>query len=939
MADQVTKDVVFRIKVEADDSIGEAFHPVEDRTAHLQKLLSDVKLGGLDLTRWQSSIDRANAQLDALRAKALTPIDITGAGKPTSIVTHQPLGGPSSAAAQALSVSDRLTSTLATPAPSSTEAIAKESKSTPQPTNTANMQDVTALKSSFDTIAAAHKEAEEKMNVAAANGAAKRAALNGHAAKIEAEQEAELTRRDDAEAEKRAALPDKIVRNRIAMLARLQQFEASQSAAEKAEADKQIAQLQKRAAAEQKAADQREKDNKKAVDSLIVQWDNEAAAHEKDQQKKLAAANKTLAAMVASGAKAKADDEKAAESASRKREAADRRNEEAAERAARKVSAINDRMRRSLAEAASGATELARGFVEAGLVGEDSMEKVKDSILAVQSAVDLVRGGVGVWHSLSEAARLYGERIEMIAKAEELAAAVRAAHSTTAVAGAAAQGTAAIAGTAAAGGAAAGGASAAGGLAGILAAAGPLGLAFGVVAAAGLGAAYAINKWKEASEEGARRDKEARQKELEAREGQVAALQRVFSAEQRAREQTHARQSLELKISQEFGDKRAEYEERADKAGIKGDANRQQFMANQAAIDQARLKLQQIDEETAEAKKMPERSRNAERMLPADDGRLDEIARERARIVGEMQQRRSRSQMEQDRKVDLDPAATLRKLDEEEVHIRAKKQGSQFGADEQSRVAAAQQLADLARQRGETELQIRELERDGFRQGVAYWNEQLQKQQELIAGDKERVKSAKEYADQTHKAYLDALQQFAMLTKGQQQRLVKIQEKLDRGEQLTRSEQQFGSQHLGEKGREQIREQASGSVDPRIRDALFSKEKAKDADGSAKMMSVVSDASKHIQELTKVMEGIKELNRHAAGGEKAEVKLDAKAHATLELTFDRAAGRAISNELTPQLRDVFADAIKDLLKEATEQIRREWKRDLQRLGQTKAAGA
>ncbi|HEV3340912.1 MAG TPA: cell envelope integrity protein TolA, partial [Pirellulales bacterium] len=350
MAGEAQRGVRFTLKAQTDASVGREFNAVAERAARIQAMLADFKLGGLDVGQLSTSVDRAHAALDALQRRTLTPITLTaGLAQPTARTA------------------------------TATPGAAARAPGGKTPTNVP--PDLAALKTSLDKVVADHKAAEAQMDAGTTNGAAKRAAANGHAAQLEADQEKTLTEQTAAQTEKRAALPEKVVRNRIAMLARVQKADADNEKQQHAASDRQIAQLQKQADAEQKAANQR--GGAKVVDNL---WDKDAAAKEKAEE-------------------------------------------------------LNGRLRKSLAEVASGAAELAHGFVELGLIGEDDFNKIKDQILAVQSAMDQVRGVVNVWHSLSEAAGLYGERLETVAKAEQAAAAVKtatgAAQATSGVGGAA----------------------------------------------------------------------------------------------------------------------------------------------------------------------------------------------------------------------------------------------------------------------------------------------------------------------------------------------------------------------------------------------------------------------------------------------------------------------------------------------------------------------
>lgn len=305
--------------------------------------------------------------------------------------------------------------------------------------------DLSAFKTGVEQAHSILAANEEKMNGHTTNGAAKRAAANGAAAKVQAEQEKELTRQAEAETEKRAALPDKVIQNRIKMLARIQKFEANKEAAEAKAAEKQQAQLEKTAEAAARAAEKQQAQNDKVQEKRKAALDKATQA-DKDYWDSFVAYGQKAAARRA------ADEEKDA----RQRERDQEKLSEAHERAQRKIEQQSIRIRQSLAEVASGATELARGFVEIGLVGEEDFDKIKDSILRVQGAIDYVRGGINTFNALSEAAMHYREKLELVAKAGELAGKVKGGYGAIGSAGTLGAGSAVAGGAEAAGGAAAG---------------------------------------------------------------------------------------------------------------------------------------------------------------------------------------------------------------------------------------------------------------------------------------------------------------------------------------------------------------------------------------------------------------------------------------------------------------------------------------------------
>lgn len=173
--------------------------------------------------------------------------------------------------------------------------------------------------------------------------------------------------------------------------------------------------------------------------------------------------------------KAVALEEKARETAAKKQEQAIARLERQQEAAAGKLRAAAGQMRESYERATEGVLKLGRGITALGLVGEEDTKKILEALLKVQGVIDLTRGGIDIYRSLSGAAEAYRNRVLAVAAAEKVAAAARA---VTGVGGLA--------------GSAGGVAGAAGNLSGLGTAAGGASLAVGGLAATATAAAAAI---------------------------------------------------------------------------------------------------------------------------------------------------------------------------------------------------------------------------------------------------------------------------------------------------------------------------------------------------------------------------------------------------------------------------------------------------------------
>jgi hypothetical protein len=928
MVAEAKKGVKFVVKVEADESVASTFKALAERAEQLRRMFADVRLGGLDLGAFQTSVDKAHAALDALHQQAAGSIPFAYQPYPvTPIASRQAAPLPELSreafAERAIAVPAQAAELSAAPTPAGTDVSAPPAPSGQlAPTLTrAPTADPGAYETAIEKVVEEHARAEAEMEAASTRGAARRAAASGRATKVEADEETRAGERRTGDLEK-ASEAERDYWQTYSEYGRKtmeEQSEAEKKAAEKdAEVVAEITERRKRKLEEATEADRQYRralaeSARKSIESRAGNQEGEGGRRDREQE------NAPLLQ----------------------------------EQAARKAEELNGRLRASFAEAATSAKELTHNLVELGLVSEEDFQKINNAVERVQAVMNLVKNGVQVWRSLHEAVKLYREGIEAAEGAEKALAAVEAVRKGFGAAGVA--GTA-VEGAAVEGAAAAGAGESAGGLAalgGLVAAINPVTLALGAVAAAALGTVWALNKYTESVSEAERKDREARQKEIEIRELQVAALQKLFVAEQHARQQTNARELLELKISQEFGPKREEYERRARELGLKGDA-KEADISRQAAIDQKRRQLEQIEADIAKVKAQPVRSQQAETELPTvDEGRLKEIEHERAKIKLDMREYAENPNPGIDGfgggfGGDLIANSYLRRLkelDKEESRIRGAASNAEFPTDEQTKVNTDQRLEALTRQRAEVLEQMHVMERDTARERVASLNEQLQKQQELLKGDKERVKSAKEYAEQAHKALTNALVSFAMLSKGQQKRLVRIQEKLDRGEKLTHSELEFGLQHLGSRGKKQAESQAANEVDPRIKDLLFGEETAEANKADQKLSKVVEEEQTHTKQLDQIKQQLQRLAASGelnGGGQKAEYKVEANGHATLEIKWDKASSKLIADAMKPAIEE-FSDAIAKMLDVAQKQIKAQFdadvKRAFQRLNQTTAAGA
>jgi len=120
-------------------------------------------------------------------------------------------------------------------------------------------------------------------------------------------------------------------------------------------------------------------------------------------------------------------------------------------------------------ESVEGITTLGRGLAAVGLIGEKDVQKLQDTLLGVVGTMDLVRGGVKIWKSMTEGIEAYRAIVLSTAAAEQVLAAAQAARGgagiVAGVGSAAAGATGGAASAAAGGGVAATGTMAAGGVA------------------------------------------------------------------------------------------------------------------------------------------------------------------------------------------------------------------------------------------------------------------------------------------------------------------------------------------------------------------------------------------------------------------------------------------------------------------------------------------
>jgi hypothetical protein len=674
---EAQRGAVFTLKARTDESVGREFAAIGERAAQLQAMLGNFELGGLDVGEFETTVDREHARLDALHQRAMSPVNLTPIAT-SQIATQQPTGARS----------------LPSPAGADT---------------------------ALEKVVAQHEAAEAKMDAATTTGAARRAAANGHAAKVEAQQEAALTQKVDAENEKQA--------------------DAERQAADK------------RAAAEAKAVDQR-----------IAGWDKETAAHARDEDRKLAAANKTRAAFVAGGGEAVEQDQQTHESA------------------ARKVEELNSRLRASLAEVGNSAAEVARGFVEMGLVSEEDFNKIKDSILSIQEAMDRISGGIKFWKSITEAAKLYHERLELIAKAEELAVAAHGGGKAVEAAGHAAG--AGVRGPGAAG------------LLGI--AASPLAVTLASAGAAVLGVLSAAKVISESLRE-VKGPVDQFGFSLTSLSHKI--VETEVSILSSAKELTTGLLGKTVgkvvfnasilghldKLPELFGGK--SFSE-AHEAEAKEKEARQKELDIRQKFIQGLLEVNQKESEARE-----------KRIAAA--ARYNAVANSVSPLASpEEQVAAKRRALEADREsVESERGGVNERFKQAaEVSQREGQESPVF----QQAVREREQFEERVEALRERELQIAQEERqvsiDGARKKLQLMADQIQKQRSLIEMLNDEAKTAQEKEE-------DALVRLGSMTQGESQRLGNVKQKLTGGQELSRKQQEFAEQYGDEETKELLRRQ------------------------------------------------------------------------------------------------------------------------------------
>jgi len=160
---------------------------------------------------------------------------------------------------------------------------------------------------------------------------------------------------------------------------------------------------------EEKIAGELERIDKKITAAKEQEARRRAAIDEREAKRQLSAAEKAQKAT-----------EAAAEKEAKANAAAARKAVEARETALASVERFTRKQQASLRESAIAAAELgesvmrfARGMVAAGLVGEKDLDKIKDRLLAIQAAFDMVGGGIQVFLKLTRT--IDGLRASLIA--------------------------------------------------------------------------------------------------------------------------------------------------------------------------------------------------------------------------------------------------------------------------------------------------------------------------------------------------------------------------------------------------------------------------------------------------------------------------------------------------------------------------------------------
>lgn len=154
----------------------------------------------------------------------------------------------------------------------------------------------------------------------------------------------------------------------------------------------------------------------------------EASAHTQAAAKEIAAAHN--------------EREKAAAAADKKQLAALKQYEAEAKRQAGVVSAANMAGLESFNRLAEGVVKLGRGFVMAGLVGEENMQKVVNTLLKVEAVINLTRGGIEVYRGIAGMVQAYNAAVQAATASELALAAARRVSAASGATSATAAGTA-----------------------------------------------------------------------------------------------------------------------------------------------------------------------------------------------------------------------------------------------------------------------------------------------------------------------------------------------------------------------------------------------------------------------------------------------------------------------------------------------------------------
>lgn len=86
----------------------------------------------------------------------------------------------------------------------------------------------------------------------------------------------------------------------------------------------------------------------------------------------------------------------------KERERAEKQIAKAAEQSAAAVAAAYNRQQAALRNALGGVTQLGKGFIQLGLVGEENMEKIVNGLVRAEAAANLIKGGMQAVDSLNK---------------------------------------------------------------------------------------------------------------------------------------------------------------------------------------------------------------------------------------------------------------------------------------------------------------------------------------------------------------------------------------------------------------------------------------------------------------------------------------------------------------------------------------------------------